>query len=74
VKAILIFFFFFFFFFLPILEEMEKSRRIGLNDEGQEEDMDIQFFDLSTITKATDNFLINNKLEESGFGPVYRVN
>jgi hypothetical protein len=53
---------------------MEKSRRIGLNDEGQEEDMDIQFFDLSTITKATDNFSIDNKLGEGGFGLVFRVN
>ena len=62
------------FLFLPILEKMEKSRRIGRNDEGQEEDMDIQFFDLSKITKATDNFSIDNKLGEGGFGPVYRVN
>jgi hypothetical protein len=62
------------FLFLPILEEMEKSRRIGLNDEGQEEDMDIQFFDLSRITKATDKLSVDNKFGECDFGPVYRVN
>lgn len=31
-------------------------------------------FDLSTISRATDDFSLNNKLGEGGFGPVYKVN
>ena len=30
-------------------------------------------FSLATISTATDNFSVNNKLGEGGFGPVYRV-
>ncbi|KAL3821550.1 hypothetical protein ACJIZ3_007455 [Penstemon smallii] len=36
------------------------------------EDLELPLFDLSTISKATDNFSINNKLGEGGFGPVYK--
>lgn len=36
-------------------------------------DIELPLFDLSTISKATDNFSINNKLGEGGFGPVYKV-
>ena len=44
------------------------------NNEGQKEDLELPFLDLSTIADATDNFAINNKLGEGGFGPVYKVN
>ena len=44
------------------------------NNEGQNEDLELPFLDLSTIARATDNFEINNKLGEGGFGPVYKVN
>ena len=44
------------------------------NNEGQkEEDLELPFLDLSTIASATNNFAINNKLGEGGFGPVYKV-
>ncbi|KAL6517093.1 hypothetical protein OROHE_017799 [Orobanche hederae] len=33
---------------------------------------ELPFFTLSTILKATNNFSINNKLGEGGFGPVFR--
>ncbi|CAK9158548.1 unnamed protein product [Ilex paraguariensis] len=33
---------------------------------------DIQFFDLSTIVAATDNFSLANRLGEGGFGAVYK--
>ncbi|KAL8508313.1 hypothetical protein ACS0TY_018781 [Phlomoides rotata] len=36
------------------------------------EELDLPLFDLSTISKATDNFSIHNKLGEGGFGPVYK--
>uniref|UniRef100_A0A2N9F6Y2 non-specific serine/threonine protein kinase n=1 Tax=Fagus sylvatica TaxID=28930 RepID=A0A2N9F6Y2_FAGSY len=38
----------------------------------QEEDMELPLFDLSTIARATDDFSLNNKLGEGGFGPVYK--
>ena len=31
------------------------------------------FFSLHKIAKATDNFNIDNKIGEGGFGPVYKV-
>ncbi|XP_059282933.1 G-type lectin S-receptor-like serine/threonine-protein kinase At4g27290 [Lycium ferocissimum] len=36
------------------------------------EEFEIPLFDLSTITKATNNFSINRKIGEGGFGPVYK--
>ncbi|KAK4387024.1 G-type lectin S-receptor-like serine/threonine-protein kinase [Sesamum angolense] len=35
-------------------------------------DSELPLFDLSVITKATNNFSMNNKLGEGGFGPVYK--
>ena len=37
------------------------------------EDLELPFLDLCTIAGATDNFAINNKLGEGGFGSVYKV-
>jgi hypothetical protein len=34
---------------------------------------DVQFFDLSTIIAATDNFSPAKRLGQGGFGPVYKV-
>jgi hypothetical protein len=34
---------------------------------------DVQFFDLSTIIAATDNFSPSKMLGQGGFGPVYKV-
>ncbi|CAA2993145.1 G-type lectin S-receptor-like serine threonine-kinase At4g27290 isoform X1 [Olea europaea subsp. europaea] len=36
------------------------------------EDHELPLFDLSTISKATNNFSINNKLGQGGYGPVYK--
>ena len=44
------------------------------NNEGWNEDMELPIFNLITISNATDNFAINNKLGEGGFGSVYKVN
>ncbi|XP_024978066.1 G-type lectin S-receptor-like serine/threonine-protein kinase At4g27290 [Cynara cardunculus var. scolymus] len=38
----------------------------------EKEDLQLNFFSLSQIGKATNNFSINNKLGEGGFGPVYK--
>ena len=55
---------------------MERIRTIvhSSNIKGPEEDMELPLFDLSTIARATDDFPLNNKLGEGGFGPVYKVN
>ncbi|GMN23583.1 hypothetical protein TIFTF001_043698 [Ficus carica] len=41
-------------------------------ERNQEEDLEVPVLNLSTITTATQNFSLNNKLGEGGFGPVYR--
>ncbi|KAF2285908.1 hypothetical protein GH714_008887 [Hevea brasiliensis] len=41
------------------------------NNEGTE-DMELLTFDITTITKATNNFSRDNKLGQGGFGPVYK--
>ena len=43
------------------------------NTKGQKQDLEVPLFDLGTIASATDNFSINNKLGQGGFGPVYKV-
>ncbi|CAA2957581.1 G-type lectin S-receptor-like serine threonine-kinase At4g27290 isoform X1 [Olea europaea subsp. europaea] len=40
--------------------------------QGHNKDIEIPMFDLYTISKATNNFSVNNKLGEGGFGPVYK--
>jgi len=42
-------------------------------DSKKNEDIDIPIFELSTIAIATDNFSIDNKLGQGGFGLVYKV-
>ena len=34
---------------------------------------DLQFFNLSKVARATDNFNVSSKIGEGGFGPVYKV-
>ncbi|XP_050368889.1 uncharacterized protein LOC126786982 [Argentina anserina] len=46
-------------------------RKEDYKGEGKEE-LELPVFDLTTITHATNNFSISNKLGEGGFGPVYK--
>ncbi|XVF77721.1 hypothetical protein PTKIN_Ptkin14bG0069900 [Pterospermum kingtungense] len=41
-------------------------------NQGQNEDMELEAFELGTIYQATDTFSVDNKLGEGGFGPVYK--
>ncbi|XVF77709.1 hypothetical protein PTKIN_Ptkin14bG0068700 [Pterospermum kingtungense] len=46
-----------------------------VNDEenqGDNEDMELEVFDLGTMYQATNTFSVNNKLGQGGFGPVYK--
>ncbi|KAL8064484.1 hypothetical protein ABFX02_01G094200 [Erythranthe guttata] len=50
-----------------------KSRSVaGQSEESDGKDLELPLYDLSTISKATHNFSLNNKLGEGGFGPVYK--
>ncbi|XP_024638541.1 G-type lectin S-receptor-like serine/threonine-protein kinase At4g27290 isoform X2 [Medicago truncatula] len=49
----------------------DKSK-IDDNIERHLEDLDLPLFDLQTITSATNNFSLNNKIGQGGFGSVYK--
>ncbi|CAL5335867.1 unnamed protein product [Camellia sinensis] len=51
--------------------QMQNSER-GYNDKSQKEDLELPLFDLAVIANSTNNFSIDNKLGEGGFGPVYK--
>ncbi|KAH9803079.1 G-type lectin S-receptor-like serine/threonine-protein kinase [Citrus sinensis] len=55
-----------------IVEKTENNRRTEQKNEDQSIDLELPLFELATIANATDNFSINNKLGEGGFGPVYK--
>ncbi|XP_074590011.1 G-type lectin S-receptor-like serine/threonine-protein kinase SD1-1 [Curcuma longa] len=38
----------------------------------EEENLDMPLFDLGTIAESTEDFCVDNKLGEGGFGPVYK--
>ncbi|KAB1215252.1 hypothetical protein CJ030_MR4G004191 [Morella rubra] len=52
--------------------ESEERGIVCHKNEGQDEKMELPLFDLSTITRATNKFSVDNKLGEGGFGPVYK--
>ncbi|GMN71171.1 hypothetical protein TIFTF001_054582, partial [Ficus carica] len=49
-----------------------NNRRITPDNGGQEAELELILFDLSTLATATDSFSMINKLGEGGFGPVYK--
>ncbi|KAK7322484.1 hypothetical protein VNO77_25865 [Canavalia gladiata] len=61
-----------------------RRKQRGMNDETENiiistekeeedgEDLELPFFDLATISNATNGFSNDNKLGEGGFGPVYK--
>ncbi|GLT57836.1 hypothetical protein SLA2020_307810 [Shorea laevis] len=48
---------------------IKKLRKQG---GGENEEIELPIFDLTTIVKATNNFSSNNMLGQGGFGPVYK--
>ncbi|XP_061336849.1 G-type lectin S-receptor-like serine/threonine-protein kinase At4g27290 [Gastrolobium bilobum] len=53
-------------------EETDKTIPMVGKDESRQEDFELPLFDLATLVSATNNFSIDNKLGEGGFGPVYK--
>nr|GMD96441.1 G-type lectin S-receptor-like serine/threonine-protein kinase At4g27290 [Ipomoea batatas] len=54
---------------LIIILYRRKKKKIHLNLKWEE---DQTLFEVLTITRATDNFLLENKIGEGGYGPVYK--
>ncbi|XP_057972645.1 G-type lectin S-receptor-like serine/threonine-protein kinase At4g27290 [Malania oleifera] len=56
------------------LSEMSKDSNIGngCNKEMQEGDVELPTFDITSVANATNNFSVDKKLGEGGFGPVYK--
>nr|XP_016454780.1 PREDICTED: G-type lectin S-receptor-like serine/threonine-protein kinase At4g27290 [Nicotiana tabacum] len=53
---------------LILLYKWKKKKKLNLK-----EDFELPLFQLSKITRATNNFSINDKIGEGGFGPVYKI-
>ncbi|KAK4360175.1 hypothetical protein RND71_019127 [Anisodus tanguticus] len=49
-----------------------RSYQLFCTNESKDAELDLPFFDFATILDATDNFSLNNKLGEGGFGPVFK--
>ncbi|XP_073016128.1 G-type lectin S-receptor-like serine/threonine-protein kinase At4g27290 [Primulina eburnea] len=49
-----------------------KGEQAGKFNESEHKELELPFFKLATILKATNCFSIENKLGEGGFGPVYK--
>lgn len=53
------------------LVTLKPSNDAGNENEGR--DLDLPLVEFEEIARATNNFSLNNKLGEGGFGPVYKV-
>ncbi|XP_015897172.4 G-type lectin S-receptor-like serine/threonine-protein kinase At4g27290 isoform X1 [Ziziphus jujuba] len=53
-------------------EKTKRNEMVSVYNGDQNEDLELPFFDLSTVAAATENFSLENKIGEGGFGPVYR--
>ncbi|KAK9056994.1 hypothetical protein SSX86_024360 [Deinandra increscens subsp. villosa] len=49
-----------------------KFQNDNENTNASDEDLELPLFSLSTLRNATDNFSMDNKVGEGGFGPVYK--
>ncbi|XP_073028999.1 G-type lectin S-receptor-like serine/threonine-protein kinase At4g27290 [Primulina eburnea] len=52
-----------------------RARSVSLTnkkDECHDRELELPMFDLNSLTEATDNFSLRNKIGEGGFGPVYK--
>ncbi|KAJ8525985.1 hypothetical protein K7X08_037204 [Anisodus acutangulus] len=49
-----------------------RSSEMFCTNESKDEELDLPLFDFETISHATNNFSLSNKVGEGGFGPVYK--
>ncbi|KAF5182274.1 G-type lectin S-receptor-like serine/threonine-protein kinase SD1-1 [Thalictrum thalictroides] len=49
-----------------------RKKRCLKGDHSEKEDLELPLYNLVTIINATNNFSVENKLGEGGFGPVYK--
>ncbi|MBA0676095.1 hypothetical protein Goari_017604, partial [Gossypium aridum] len=60
-------------FDLSISPEPTKNEQSGVKQrQKHEKEMEIPIFSFSSVSAATNNFSLSNKLGEGGFGPVYK--
>lgn len=52
---------------------MKDILETSQNNKGKEEDLELPLFDISTMSRATDDFSAANVLGQGGFGTVYKV-
>ncbi|KAG5219192.1 G-type lectin S-receptor serine/threonine-protein [Salix suchowensis] len=52
---------------------LKKRAKKGNEQQVNSNSIELEYFKLSTITAATDNFSPANKLGQGGFGSVYKV-
>ncbi|MCD7459124.1 hypothetical protein HAX54_040163 [Datura stramonium] len=50
-----------------------RSSEMFCTNKSKDDELDLPLFDFETISHATNNFSLSNKLGEGGFGPVYKV-
>ncbi|XP_074589928.1 G-type lectin S-receptor-like serine/threonine-protein kinase At4g27290 [Curcuma longa] len=50
----------------------KRKHRADEEEAVEEENLDMPLFDLGTIAESTEDFCVDNKLGEGGFGPVYK--
>ena len=55
------------------IEKSTNELSDGEKAKGKNKDPWLPLFSFSSVSAATDNFSIENKLGEGGFGPVYKV-
>uniref|UniRef100_A0A7N0SXT6 Receptor-like serine/threonine-protein kinase n=2 Tax=Kalanchoe fedtschenkoi TaxID=63787 RepID=A0A7N0SXT6_KALFE len=53
-------------------ETRERNSWSGYGSGDQKGDLDLPVYDFETVTRATNQFSLANKLGEGGFGPVYK--
>ncbi|GMN26691.1 hypothetical protein TIFTF001_049311, partial [Ficus carica] len=54
------------------LENRRRDKKATQKNRAKVQDSELSLFSLATISAATDNFSLKNKLGEGGFGPVYK--
>lgn len=59
--------------FIPLVETHEDKFGHDSENNSNKEDLELPLFSFATLLKATNNFSLNNKLGDGGFGPVYKV-